>query len=153
MHCVTCTGTRDIKDNQSSCLQMFLDLEPSRATGPRVYNRSFHLNQRVKPQKTNETFNTGRTSDHVTSKLEKKNPSTRVVDERQLANHEDVHQDMEEIHERDLYNVRETILQTTGAIHPNNTAVNTAITKKQERESVKEGSTTKTPNMVKIARS
>ena len=59
------TGTRDIKatsprvcenprtqaieDNQSSCLQKFLDLEPSKATSPRVYNRSFHLNQRVKP--------------------------------------------------------------------------------------------------------
>ena len=72
MHCVTCTGTRDIKDNQASYLQKFLDLEPTRATGPRVYNRSFHLNQRVKPTKTNETFNTGRTSDHVTLKLEKK---------------------------------------------------------------------------------
>ena len=61
-----------IEGNRPSCLQKFLDLEPTRATGPRVYNRSFHLNQRVKPLKTNETFNTGRTSDHVTSKLEKK---------------------------------------------------------------------------------
>ena len=63
---------RLLQGNRPSCLQKLLDLEPSRATGPRVYNRSFHLNQRVKPTKTNETFNTGRTSDHVTSKLEKK---------------------------------------------------------------------------------
>ena len=37
-----------------------------------VSAQKLHLNQRVKPQKTNETFNTGRTPDHVTSKLEKK---------------------------------------------------------------------------------
>ena len=37
-----------------------------------VSAQKLHLNQRAKPQKTNETFNTGRTPDHVTSKLEKK---------------------------------------------------------------------------------
>ena len=37
-----------------------------------VSAQKLHLNQRVSPMKTNETFNTGRTPDHVTSKLEKK---------------------------------------------------------------------------------
>ena len=36
-------GTRAIEDNRPSCLQKFLDPESSRATGPRVCNRSASL--------------------------------------------------------------------------------------------------------------
>ena len=35
------SGTRAIEGNRPPCLQKFLDLDPSRATGPRAWNKSF----------------------------------------------------------------------------------------------------------------
>ena len=99
----------------------------AKATGPRVRTEA-------PPQPESETTENERDVQHrserPTTSLQnlKRNPSTRVVDERPLANHEDIHQDTEEIQKRDLQDVVEPILHTTGAIHPNNTAVNTAIT-------------------------
>ena len=92
-----------------------------------VSAQKLHLNQRVKPQKTNETFNTGRTPDHVTSKLEKKPQHKRPL-QRTRAN--------------TAYHRSNTSEQYSRKYSHNNII-----------ESEKEGRTTKTPNVVKIARS